>query len=477
MATSPRPLVWDFYKDLGLASNIGGTVHYFDEYAQTIYLNEGAMLTRAAFIENGQWGTAFQSVLDEKIIQNSLYLGQIALDHPSNGVLYLVGTTADNIYFMRYVYAIDIANHIKSGTYRMSNANEITQANINVCNIGEETFDNDITLFQPGARLRVGVAMGDTPLLPLFEARIDEAVYNIASETSSVSARNNIGYLLAESHFGENNVLTGTPDALVDRIFELTGYDVQLDNSAGGGDELTFEFSPETTLLDGLREILAAIGMTMIETPDGKIVIGSEAYISKNYQKLGYYNFDKMKDVFSRKTSRSADAAYSKVYVTGQDSAGSDLEPIAATVNNYKAWTIPPNKTLFVEAPQGLTQDGLQEYAEKEAAKLQYAGIKEQITGPFRPQLLVGDIAREFETETPQDVTAIGIITEVNHTFGQQGFKTTFTTDSGGVVTEDGFGEVTSVTNTDIYGYNRTQRMLDYMTKISTKITKAITKR
>lgn len=476
MATTPRPLVWDFYKNLGQQSNIGGTVHYFDKYAQTIYINEGALLTRAAYINEGQWKNVFLNILDEKIIENSVAFNQIAIDHPANGVLYLIGATNDKLYYMRYVYAMDVSNIVKSGNTKASNANEITQTNLNLNNIGAKTFDNSMTLFQPGARVQIGATMGDASLLPLTESRIDEAVYNVSSDTSTISSRNNVGYVLSESVFVEDKTFHGTPQIICAQIFDMVKEDIRYDNSAYGENELDLEVAAGTSLLEAIKETLSASGYNnlLVELPDGLIVVGHEEYISQTYQKNGYYNFDKGKEVFSRKTSRSADAAYSKICVTSEG-----LTPVVIDVNNYKAWTIPKNKVLFVEAPQGLSQEELQTFAEAEAKKVQYAGVKEQISGPFRPQLLVGDIAREFEyTEDGEttEATAIGIITEVSHSFGRQGFFTSFTTDSGGVVEEKPNGDIV-VSNTDIGGYNRVQRMIDYMVNISKKITKAITRR
>jgi hypothetical protein len=98
-------------------------------------------------------------------------------------------------------------------------------------------------------------------------------------------------------------------------------------------------------------------------------------------------------------------------------------------------------------------------YAAAAAEELQYVGMSEAFSSPIRPQLLVGDVASVFyagETEA----TDLGVITDITHHFGETGFFTDFTVDSGGVVTD---GEDYSVISRSavLKGYNRKKRRSD----------------
>ena len=60
---------------------------------------------------------------------------------------------------------------------------------------------------------------------------------------------------------------------------------------------------------------------------------------------------------------------------------------------------------------------------------LQYVGKIESFTGPFRPQFILGDEAVIIDSDGS---TSLGLITEITHRFGKEGFYTDFTVDSGG---------------------------------------------
>ena len=77
--------------------------------------------------------------------------------------------------------------------------------------------------------------------------------------------------------------------------------------------------------------------------------------------------------------------------------------------------------------PTSLTD--AESYANQIADSLQYVGKIESFTGPFRPQLLLGDEAMIVNSEGS---TSLGLITEITHRFGKDGFYTDFTVDSGG---------------------------------------------
>ena len=84
MAVTPHPLVWDFYRSVEGASELGGVVHYYDESSQSLWLSSG-IKTNLADILEGHWETA--SVKVAQSIGTSNY-SSLELDHAYNGVLF-----------------------------------------------------------------------------------------------------------------------------------------------------------------------------------------------------------------------------------------------------------------------------------------------------------------------------------------------------------------------------------------------------
>lgn len=98
-------------------------------------------------------------------------------------------------------------------------------------------------------------------------------------------------------------------------------------------------------------------------------------------------------------------------------------------VASFSGWNLQSNKTLFVQVAEGTSTANAQAIATELAGRLESVGKVETFTGPFRPQLLVGDGATIMDSEGN---TELGLITEITHNFGKSGFTTNFTVDSGG---------------------------------------------
>lgn len=457
MATTTRPLVWDFYRTVGTASSLGGVVHYYDEESQSIYVDSGGLETQVANVPDGHWEEAVQG--GEQNINRSEY-SDMDLDHAYNGVLFGVAIIGDKLMYLRYIYAMDCSHLISSGSLSYTNSNSVVQLNAKLMNVAESVFQDDITLFQPGAKVDLKLKVGENSV-PMFLGFLDSSDYNKANQSVPLSARNSIGYKLVSATFDEVTSITGTANEVVASILELGGITkYKIDSSSHNW---THTFKPDQTLLSGLQQVFAFYnGWKMIELPDGTIIIGYNPFISK-YQYNSYYSFDLGENLFSRRTRRSSDAAYSRVMVTGQSSEGEQLDPVIVAVENYSQWSIPSHKTYHAQAPKGFTQEELQEYAESIASSLQYVGIGEDFTGPIRPQLLIGDIAAADNGDGT--ITGLGVINSITHKFGKSGFYTDFSTDSGGTVT-DSSGIVHSVTR-PLDGYTRKQTIKDLIQYIS----------
>ena len=466
MAVTQAPLVWDFYRESGNDPNVltGGVAHFYDQNAQAIFVN-GGLKTRYSQPINGQWETAALSYPSSQI--NASAYTRLNLDHPANGTLYVAATEGGNLVFMRYQYAADISDIIDSVNYTAQVDNQITQINANVLNVDKDFFTSEGSLFQPGAKITLACRLGDSEPYPIGVAYVDEISYDPKSKTVPISGRNGIGFFLRDSIFGDTpTAFTGAYPDIINWIMGLSGAPKwQVESGAG---EITYsKIEPTDTLLDTLNWVNGIVyhsttdPMMLVEFADGTIYSGNQSTIAEKMPN-GYYTFDEGADVFTRKTKQSLDGGYNAIYATGKDSAGAELTPVVVPIDNYQFWRLPAKKILKLQAPEGwvATQGDLQWWAQNEANKRKYIGITEDFDSPFRPQLLVGDVA---EVNRDGVGVTLGIITTVKHTMGKSGFKTSFSCDSGGniVTTADGV----RVEVTGECGYNRKQNMVDIVRK------------
>ena len=459
MAATEAPLVWDFYREVGsdIDAQLGGVVHYYDEASQTLFLN-GGLKTRTADVEDGHWA-------DSELSSPSIFINEdpytvLGLDHPSNGVLYGAATDGSTLTFLRYIYAMDISMLMESWSWMSQTDNAIAQFSGSVQNLGPDIFSFDATLFQPGARITVSIMMGNSHPYPIGVVWLDECDYDISSDTVDISGRNTVGYFLKDQTFDDTYSFTGISSDIMTAILTYAG--IKKINVQTGTGEMPFTFDPSDALLDGIKEMLSAYTTTssewkILELPDGTVCVGYEYWLA-NLLPNSYYSFDEGKDVFKRKTSKLSDSSYVAIRATGKDSDDNDLTPVTVAVTNFQYWALGSHRTKHLTAPNGFTQAELQTWAEAQAEKYQYIGIGEDFTGPFRPQLIVGDVAEVVEGE---EGTSLGLITEVRQVFSRKdGFKTEFSVDSGGVAT-DGENYVVYSRAAEVSGFNRRQRVID----------------
>ena len=461
MAASTRPLVWDFYRAVGSASGLGGTVEYYEESGQSIWLDAQGLTTEIATVEDGHWEDTEWSE-DIEIMSDDHSL--LALDHPSNGVLYGAAVRDGRLWFYRYVYAMDVGDLVRSGSWRASNDSAIEQLSLQLLNVSADLFETDATLFQPGARLSLAVVMGDSAPYDIGVAHLDDVAFDPLSETVSLSGRNQTGYYLKDQTFGAATVWEGNGKTVVENILEFAGIKKY---TVGPSDTTwTWTFDPKKTVLGGLEYIGAWFnGWELRELPSGMVIVGYPWWIAANYQATGYYQLNVAREVVRRKTRKNADAAYRQVYVTGTDSTGADLVPAVAPVENFSFWSLPANKIYYDTAPNGLTQEELQAYAEDLAERLQYVGMVDSFTLPFmQPQLMIGDVVQIYYTGDTEAVS-LGTITSLTHSFGRSGFSTQLTVDSGGAVSENAGAAVTRTRA--LGGYTRQQNVLDFMKNVA----------
>ena len=469
MAASPAPLVWDFHRQIGNDEGVltGGVVHFYDETAQTIFLN-GGIKTRLSEPVNGHWDEAELSFPSAFI--NETDYSRLNLDHPVNGTIYGVTIENSNLEFVRYQYAADLSDLVENISYSQQIDNPITQINATIINAGKDFFLAEGSLFNAGSRMTLKVAFGDSELYPICVAYVDEAPYDELDKSVSITGRNAIGYFLKESIFGSETTFAGTYPETIGWIMTSAGVPKWL--SMPGEGSISYDyFKPTDTLLEGLNWINDIMyysntdPLQLTEFSDGTVYCGKRSLIAEKMPN-GYYTFNAESDVFKRKITKNVDAVYSKLYVTGKTMDNEDLVPVTVPVSNYQLWNVPPKKMLKLAAPEGwvATQHDLQWWAEHEATKKQYSGITEDFDIPFRPQLLAGDVAEILEDGVG---VTLGVITSVEHKMGRKGFSTSFSCDSGGQITVTDDGVAAEVSGE--YGYNRKQTITDIIRKAVNK--------
>lgn len=448
-------LQWDFYRQIATSDSLGGCIHYMDENSQSLFLSSGKITTRTSKVHEGHW--------EESELGNARDVGNYGLtfltfDHPNNGTLYGLATDGASIYFIRYVYAMDISDTYESGQWQEQIDNQTKQLTLGVKNVSAEIFTSGNTLFNPGAKISVNFTSGDSEPFDIGISFLDDVEYDAYSTTIPLSARNIVGYFLADQTFDEKNLYTGGRSTVYSSILYDAGvidYYVQPDDTP-----TNLQFNADISILDGLNESLKAIGWRLIDLPTGEIVIGDENFIT-HYTANGRYTFNGGSEAFKRKTTKASDAAYTRVCVRNAEGIA-----VYRSVPYWDYWSLGERKTKYYEAPEGYTLAEMNQMADRIASELQYVGIGENFTSPIRPQLQVGDIA-EIYYEGDTEATSLGIITQVTHQFGQNGFFTDFSLDSGGTATEaTGYiiaDPIVSKASSALSGYNRKQRITDFI--------------
>ena len=468
MATTPQPIVWEYYREIGDVDGTGTVLHYPDESCQSLYLKSG-LRTMVSEAPEGHWKENEPG--PEQVISNESY-SMLDTDHAALGMVYgsAYHPQENTLYLLRYYYMKDISALVENGTWAMQIDNPISQLTMNVANINAEWFDTDVTFFQPGSKITLSFSFGDSKAYKIGTAWLDEVSYDALSGTVPISARNTIGFLLKDQTFDDEQDFAGAAMEIAKDILDIFGvtkYQVE-----GNETEVDYHFSPTTTGMSGLETMGSNLSegappgqqWAMEEMADGTIIIGFDAFRARFLPK-GHYIFHSGKELFKRKTSKRSDGAYTHVYVTGKDKNDNDLTPVSVEVDHWPFWNLGTHRT-FHEELKDTTQTQLQAYAEALARTIQYVGISEAFEGPIRPHLLVGDIAAVYTDDDPVP-TSLGIITEITHHFGKEGFYTAFTIDSGGDATESGDYVYTSAKS--IHGDTRRKRITDIIKQLQNR--------
>lgn len=332
-----------------------------------------------------------------------------------------------------YEYMIEMDRYLESGSIKHSMDTPISSFTLNLENPidenpehqGNAAISEESSLLSPGSKVTFEFSMGDSEPYPMGSFYVDRSSFTLLNETITVDGRNIIGKALNDQTFDEENIYTySILHEIVKGILlkaNITNDEMLVENTSVYAG---YQFDVTMTYLEGIMEILKALDNWKIEElVDGTVVIGSNSY--SGFVRNSSYVFRRDKDIFTRGIIRDDQEAYRKVCVhTGDFSI-----KVYREVETYTGWNLQANKTLYVNVPDGTSLSDAESYADQIANNLQYVGKIESFTGPFRPQIIIGD---EAVIIGQNGSVSLGQITEITHRFGKNGFYTDFTVDSGG---------------------------------------------
>lgn len=462
----PNSIQWDFYREA--TSPDAQVIHYYDNEAQEIYPAVTGLHTKTASIEEGHWKEAQYSNLIK--INNGVYT-QFRTDHPSNGVLYMSAIENGTLEFLRYQYMVDISYILDSWDQQYRENTPISDFGVTIKNIGIGAFMGDTSVFLPGAKIDFSVMIGRDEL-QMGVYWLDDVDFDQHSETVSISSRNYSGQWLNDQTMDNMLVspLKGPANSIVRILLEhagITDYIIQPTLTT----EISLEHKPEDTILQALSGVsdllsneVTGEGAQLLEHTSGRFLFGKRNWLDQ-YMANNAYEFDEGVSVFSRNTNKCLDGAYTQLRITGEIQGTDPVKhhpPVVVPVNNFRSWYLKPRKTKHIKAPVPMTTAEFAEFVKVQTIAYQYVGISEDFTGPYRPQLYIGDVAKITHDEGITKIN-LGVINQLSHTFSVgDGFKTDFCVDSGGVSTDgENYIVYTSTGKND--GKNRKMSIIDVM--------------
>jgi len=450
------PLTWDFSRQLDAAASPGNTTSYYDEACQSFYLDSGTIRTRIAQLDDGQWQDIEPE--DELIISETGY-SALDIEHHYNGAVAGSAQHDTAVVFLLYEYMKDVSTWLQNGTHQQQPDNPIKVGSFTLKNADMAVFeDNAYTLFGPGNRLTFKYRAGDSEFFDMGQIYIEGSPYADIAESFTFQGRNLLGFYLASQTFDDKTTYTGTLTAIFTEMLTDAGVPatmmlIQTSSSSG-----TFTFNPTDTYLAGLEAATKMADWYFDDLPSGKIVIGDATFMRDNAARTGIYSFNRGSEVFSRTVDRTIDGVYSRACV--QRNGPSPLR-IYANVPYYDGWFVAAHKTFYQTVPDTTTQADMERILAQLVEGLQYSGVTERFSSPFRPWLQTGDVGLVTGGDSPR---LAGIITDIQQQFGQDGFFTEFTIASGGTISNpDNELTVASKYVGKMGGANRQRRILDFI--------------
>lgn len=410
-------LEFEYTETLGAGSS-PQVLHMMDNGFRVIYLNSSNNVCgKVAFPELGLYNSLLWKDKGRMSPDENVTYPQLKKVAHFGG--YGFWSCDGNHKFVMYMLPTDISHTVLDGNITLSKDTSVTSASFNLQNINGYLLKKGRSIVAPNAKLEVYISLGNSEEILLGIFFIDRVSTSIPKNELSVSARNSIGKLLKEQTFDENYTFNkGSLQLNLEEILRLAEIEDFFVGDSGKTWSLNFE--PQTTLLDGITEVIKLLNNWQIaENADG--VVGISRSNDARFDLASTYEFERDKTCFEYSTEYSDENTYSKICVSCKEPQNSivvDLPP-------HKLWVTPSHKTLYVNVPDGTSLSELTEYANNLAISISNSGRIETFASKFTPQMVIGD-------EVRMEGEILGTVTNVKHNIGNKGFYTEFTVDSSG---------------------------------------------
>ena len=448
-------LTWDFARQLAAAGNPGATTSYYDEACQSLYVAGGQIRTRIAEVDDGQW----QNIEPEaEIAISPTGVSVLDIEHHYNGAVWGSAQHGSDVVLLLYLYMADVSPWLSDGQLRLQPDNPIKAGSITLVNGDSGLLGDDIdSLFSPGNRLRIRFSAGDSEPYDLGLLYIESSPFSDLGDAFTYLGRSAVGFYLAGQTFDELTAFSGTRAEVFTAILTAAGVPTKQMRVKPDTAALAITFEPDETIFAGILKLTETINWYIDDTPDGVIVIGDDSYMREQVATTGIHTFSRGAEVFSRDVARDAGSVYSRVCVRRQ---GENQLRLYAPVPNFGGWNIGARRTFYQDVPDTATQAEMEAVRDQLVEGMQYSGVVEVFDGPIRPWLQIGDVA----SIVGADARLVGIISELQHTFGRRGYRTQLTITSGGTINNpDNPATVATKYRGRMGGANRQRRYLDLL--------------
>jgi hypothetical protein len=449
---------WEFARQLASSATPGNTTSYADNSCQSFYIKDNAIKTQVALLPAGDWANITR---DAELAISDAYEDYSVLDieHHYNDYVYGIAQHGADIVLLIYVDMRDVSRLISAGDWQMQPDNSIKAGSITVKNFDASAFDNnESSIFLPGNRVRLQFYAGNSVSYDIGIFYIESSPYDEGGTGFKLSGRNLIGFHLASQMFDENTEYTGTLTSIFEEMLNNAGVYSDYILIEVTGTTATFSFKPADNFMSGITAALEMADWYMDDQASGRIVIGSAEFVRENAATTAIYSFNRGTEVFSRSVDRNIGNVFSRACVMRN---GPDPLRVYQDVPYYDGWHLSSHKTFYQTIPDTATTDQMNAVLIQLVTGLQYNGITEKFDSPFRPWLQVGDVAYITGGDLPR---LAGIISQIQHEFGENGFFTSFTVISGGEVSNPENPNLISTSYVGrMGGANRQRRLLDFL--------------
>lgn len=327
----------------------------------------------------------------------------------------------------------DLTPCLQSGSIQMNLDNIISSANFTFKNPFKRISGENASRMLPGKKIELFFTAGDSDDYPMGVFYVDHVSMETAGETVSVECRNISGKVLKDQTLNADyNYPKDVYAYVVEDFLDKAGvekYKVQQPPDPGTAWQLGLRFPVDMDRLTALNEMIrSSLNWVIRETLDGEIIAGSAVSYDEIIDMYGTYEFARS-ELVSRRVERDDSDVYSRVCYQAKDTSTDTMIREYVAVEHEFEFSVAFHKTLYITAPDDTPQEELQDHAEAVAEKMAFAGVMETFKGMFRPHIIPGD---EAVIVDDGGTKFVGLITTVIHEFGEDGFFTEFTVDSGG---------------------------------------------